>query len=70
MAVARFFASAAGRWIRAVAGVALLVFGYLGAPWWISVLGMVFILVALLNVCGLAVLFGGPFNGRKVDYRV
>ncbi len=67
MGVARFFASVGGRWLRAAAGVVFLVLGYLGAPWWVPAIGVVLILVALLNVCGLAVLFGGPFNGRAVQ---
>ncbi len=65
MSVARFFATATGRWLRAVLGAVLVVFGFLGAPWWVPSLGVVFIIVAALNVCALAVLFGGPFNGRK-----
>ena len=65
MAVARFFATAWGRGLRAALGVALLALAYLGAPWWVAALGGLFILVAVFNVCGLAVLFGGPWDGRK-----
>jgi hypothetical protein len=67
--VARFFASPWGRWLRVLVGAVLLVLGYLGAPWWVPAIGVVLILAAALNVCGLAVLFGGPFDGRRVQPR-
>lgn len=65
MAVARFFASPVGRWLRVLAGVVLVALAYVGAPWWLGLVGGVLILVGAFNVCGLAVLVGGPFDGRR-----
>lgn len=66
MAVAKFFASAAGRWLRGAVGVILGVIGLAEGPiWWLVAVGVLFVVVAAANVCLLAVPFGGPFNGRR-----
>jgi membrane protein implicated in regulation of membrane protease activity len=69
MSVARFFASPAGRLLRLLAGVALIALGVFWAPGWLAALGGLFVLVALLNVCLLAPLFGGPLSGRELARR-
>lgn len=67
MAVARFFASWLGRGIRIVAGLVLVALGVRLGAWWLllAALGAIFVIVGIVNVCLLAVLFGGPFNGRR-----
>lgn len=69
MAVLDFLASSAGRWVRAIVGVALIALAIaLGGWWWIlGAVGVVFVLVGLFDVCLLAPLFGRAFRGR--DYR-
>jgi hypothetical protein len=64
--VAKFFASPVGRWLRILLGVALGVIGLIHVPLWLVAVGAVLVIVGAVNVCLLAVLFGGPFNGRKV----
>lgn len=64
MGVARFFASAVGRWLRALVGLALIVGTLSGWPLWLGIIGVLFVVVAAGNVCLLAPLFGGPVRGR------
>ena len=65
MPVLSFFSSTTGRWARAVVGVALVAAGAtLGGWWWLlAAVGVVFILVAALDVCLLAPLAGRPLRG-------
>jgi hypothetical protein len=67
MSVARFFASATGRTLRGLVGLILLALGIFTWPYWVALIGALFVLVALLNVCILAPLFGGPFLGRDAN---
>jgi hypothetical protein len=63
MALVRFLGSARGRWVRGIAGAALLALGEAGTPWWVPASGMALILVSALDVCLLAPLFGAPLRG-------
>ncbi|GAC1657624.1 MAG: hypothetical protein NVS4B3_24360 [Gemmatimonadaceae bacterium] len=61
-------ASGAGRWLRIVAGVALITWGWSlherVAGIVLMVVGLVPLLAGVLNVCLLAPLIGAPFAGR------
>jgi hypothetical protein len=67
MPILTFFSSIAGRWVRAVVGLALIgVAAALGGTWWLlAVLGAVFVLVGALDVCLLAPLAGRPLKGSR-----
>ena len=67
-----FMASPAGRWTRAVAGIALIVVGaLLTGLWWIlAVIGVVPLLAGALDVCLFAPLFSLPFAGAKIRQNV
>jgi hypothetical protein len=70
MSFARFMSSGAGRGLRAVAGVALAVAGFMlhSAPGIVlGVVGVLLIVVASINVCPLAPIFGGPFSGARAS---
>ncbi len=69
MAFAKFMAGPAGRILRIVAGVALILIALLMvADQTLSIvliaLGVVFILVGVFNVCLIAPIIGAPFYGR------
>ncbi|HVB11146.1 MAG TPA: YgaP-like transmembrane domain [Bacillota bacterium] len=66
MGFARFFASTAGRWLRALVGLVLIAGVLAGWPLWLGVVGLFFVVVGVANICVLAPLFGGPLNGRKI----
>ena len=68
----RFLASAAGRWTRMSAGVALIVVGaFLAGPWWVlAAVGLVPLLAGALDVCLFAPLFSLPFGGAKIRQHV
>ncbi|MGQ9888490.1 MAG: YgaP family membrane protein [Aggregatilineales bacterium] len=72
MAFAKFMAKPAGRIIRIVAGIVLVVIGLAGVlptnqalGIVIAVIGVVPILAGVLNVCLIAPIIGAPFSGRK-----
>jgi hypothetical protein len=68
MGFSRFMASAAGRAVRIVAGVALIVIGgVLGGGWWaLAVVGLVPLAAGALDVCLFNLLFGQPLSGKAV----
>ena len=71
MGFAKFMSSWAGRLIRIVAGLALIVVGLvvMGANTTgiiLAVVGAVPLIAGLFNFCLFAPLFGGPFLGRDV----
>ena len=68
MGFSKFMASAAGRTIRSVAGVALIVVGgLLGGGWWaLAVVGLVPLAAGALDICLFNVLFGQPLSGKVV----
>jgi len=68
MGFSRFMASAAGRAVRILAGVALIVIGgVLGGGWWaLAIVGLVPLAAGALDVCLFNVLFGQPLSGKAV----
>lgn len=74
MGFASFMASAAGRWLRIIVGLALVVVGLilafqpanmvLGIV--LAVVGLVPLLAGVFDVCVFAPLFGAPFSGPKI----
>jgi hypothetical protein len=69
-AVFRFLASSAGRLVRALAGLVLIVVGIAvigGAIGWIlAVVGLVPLAAGVFDRCVFAPLFGLPFVGRRL----
>lgn len=61
-----FMSSSAGRGLRIVAGIALLVLGLvIGGGWMVlSVVGLIPFIAGLINVCLLAPLVGQPLKSR------
>ncbi len=70
MGFARFMSSMAGRLIRIVAGIVLIVIGLAivhGTGGIIlAIIGLVPLVAGLANVCVFAPLFGGPFFARDI----
>lgn len=73
MAFAKFMAKPAGRIIRIVAGVVLIIIGLAGIlptdqtlGIVVAVIGVVPILAGVFNVCLIGPIIGAPFSGRKV----
>jgi membrane-bound ClpP family serine protease len=66
-----FMSSTAGRALRIVVGVILVVLALFGPNWStaleviLMLLGILFIVVGALNLCLLAPLFGKPIKGGK-----
>jgi hypothetical protein len=69
MGFAKFMASPAGRIIRIVAGIALILVGLLvvTGTWGyvLAVVGLVPLVAGIADFCVFAPLFGGPFQGRE-----
>ena len=68
MGFSKFMASTAGRAVRVLAGVALIVVGgVLGGGWWaLAVVGLVPLAAGILDICLFNVLFGQPLAGKAV----
>ena len=68
MGFARFMASPAGRALRAVAGIILIIVGFALGGGWIAlgVVGLLFVAVGVFDVCLLAPVFGQPLSGKAV----
>jgi len=68
MGFSKFMASTAGRAVRVLAGVALIVAGgILGGGWWaIAVVGLIPFAAGALDICLCNVLFGQPLSGSVV----
>ena len=70
MGFARFMSSTAGRLIRILAGIALILIGLLVVHGTlgiiIAIVGLVPLIAGLMNFCVFAPLFGGPFLGKEV----
>ncbi|MFL7890543.1 MAG: DUF2892 domain-containing protein [Anaerolineales bacterium] len=66
----KFLASPAGRIVRVVAGIALVLWGILGlsgtAGIVVAVIGAVPLLAGIFDFCVFAPLFGAPFSGPKI----
>ena len=65
-----FMASGTGRITRVVAGLALIVWGWMGLHGstgiLVAVIGLVPLLAGLLDFCIFAPLFGAPLSGQKI----
>jgi hypothetical protein len=70
MGFARFMSSLAGRLLRIVAGIALIVIGLAVVQGTggvlLAVIGLVPLVAGLFNFCVFAPLFGGPFLARDI----
>ncbi len=70
MGFARFMSSLAGRLLRIVAGIALIVVGLVGVHGAggiiLAVVGLVVLAAGLFNFCIFASLFGGPFWAKDI----
>ena len=70
MGFARFMASAAGRLLRIVAGIALIGLGLwvVGGTWGIilAVVGLVPLVAGIFDFCVFAPVFGGPFLAKDI----
>lgn len=70
MGFARFMSSTAGRLIRILAGIALILIGLMSvggtAGIILAAVGLVPLVAGLFNFCVFAPLFGGPFLGKEV----
>lgn len=64
MAFAKFMASAAGRGIRIVLGLALIFWGLLHRDSRLAMVGLVPLAAGAFNWCLIAPLIGAPFRGR------
>jgi hypothetical protein len=66
-ALFRFLASPLGRWVRIIAGIALIVIGLVWVKatlgWILVVVGLVPLLAGIFDRCVFAPLFGLPFSG-------
>ena len=66
----KFMASPAGRTLRIVAGIALIVWGLMGIHGVVgiivAVVGLVPLLAGLFDFCVFAPLFGAPLSGQKI----
>lgn len=70
MSLARFMATSAGRALRVVAGLALIVIGLaIGGIGGVvlAVVGLVPLAAGVFNVCLIAPLIKAPFNGKAVQ---
>ncbi len=63
MPFAKFMASAAGRGIRIVLGLALIFWGLLHGTPLLAVVGLIPLAAGVFNRCLLAPLIGAPFRG-------
>ena len=63
MPFAKFMASAAGRGVRIVLGLALMFWGVLDGQPLLIAAGLVPLAAGVLNLCLLAPLIGAPFRG-------
>ena len=70
MAFARFMSSTAGRLIRILAGIALIILGFAVVQGTggviLAIVGLVPLVAGMSNFCVFAPLFGGPFLGKEV----
>ncbi|HVA28654.1 MAG TPA: DUF2892 domain-containing protein [Candidatus Baltobacteraceae bacterium] len=69
MGFVHFMASASGRVMRAVVGVALIVVGYgMHTPGGtvIAIVGLLPLLAGAFDFCAFAPLFGAPFSGKEI----
>ena len=68
MGFSKFMASSAGRAIRIIAGLALIVIGgVIGGGWWaLAVIGLIPLAAGPFDICLFNVLFHQPLSGKAV----
>jgi hypothetical protein len=70
MQLIKFLASTTGRWIRIIAGVALIAVGLLVVQNTggiiLAIVGLVPLLAGILDFCVFAPLFGASFSGKTI----
>ena len=68
MGFSKFMAATAGRAVRVISGVALIVVGgLLGGGWWaLAIVGLVPLAAGALDVCLFNVLFGQSLSGKTI----
>jgi hypothetical protein len=66
MSLIKFLGSTAGRWVRALAGLALLIWGIAGSMVVLTVIGGVVAAAGIFDFCIFAPLFKKPFSGKKL----
>jgi uncharacterized membrane protein len=66
MSLVKFMTSSAGRLLRGLVGLVLIIIGFaLGGGWLtLSVIGLIPLFAGIANVCLLAPLMGQPLKGR------
>ena len=69
MSFARFMSTTAGRAVRAVAGLALIVWGLAAGIPALVVVGLVPLAAGVFNVCLIAPLLKAPFSGRSLTHQ-
>jgi hypothetical protein len=66
----QFLASSTGRVVRVIAGIVLIVWGYMlltsVAGFVLVIIGLVPLLAGLFDVCVISALLGGPFQGTAI----
>ena len=65
MALLKFLGSQAGRWVRGIAGVALIVWGVSANLIILTILGAVVAAAGIFDFCIFAPLAGKSMNGKK-----
>ena len=65
MSFSKFMSTGLGRSLRVIAGVILIVLGFVGGGGWItlSIVGLVPLVAGVMNVCLLDPLMGQPLKG-------
>ena len=66
MAMLKFLGSTAGRWVRAIAGLALIVWGVISGFVLLTILGAVVAAAGIFDFCLFAPLAGKSMNGKKL----
>ncbi|MEY4533254.1 MAG: hypothetical protein RI926_1023 [Actinomycetota bacterium] len=67
MAIIKFLGSTAGRWVRGLVGLALIITGIALGGWWIalSLMGAVFLTAGVADICPLGPIKGYSMKGKK-----
>jgi hypothetical protein len=63
---AKFINSPAGRIARVVAGLILIVWGYISGGIVLIIIGLIPLAAGALDLCLISALLGGPISGKKI----
>lgn len=69
MSFARFMSTATGRAVRAVAGLALILWGLAAGIPALAVVGLLPLAAGVFNVCLIAPLLRAPFSGKSLTHQ-